>query len=111
MSTQSDILLVQQALNKSSNAGLTEDGVTGPATVEAIKQYQLAHNLLPDGRVSPELISALNTVVGTTSNGDGPLSLFDRSKTFVVENKTPIIILGSIGIFGWGIWFVKHLRK
>jgi peptidoglycan hydrolase-like protein with peptidoglycan-binding domain len=58
----SDALIVQQLLNK-TGANLTEDGSLGPASVSAIKQFQLSHHLLPDGRVSSELIQSLKDEV------------------------------------------------
>jgi peptidoglycan hydrolase-like protein with peptidoglycan-binding domain len=97
-----NLLQVQQLLNK-QGASLTEDGVSGPATVAAIKQYQLQNGLLPDGRVSPELLSSLmpKDVV------DNSPSIFSNVLTFMATNKKPIIILSSIAIFGGGIWFLK----
>jgi peptidoglycan hydrolase-like protein with peptidoglycan-binding domain len=35
------------------------DGRIGPLTLEAIRQYQAANNLVPDGYASPQLLRLL----------------------------------------------------
>lgn len=104
-----DIMQVQILLNKLGNS-LTEDGVSGPLTVDAIKQFQLESNLLPDGRITPELIQALNIKVSPVSVTDSP-SFITKIKDFAVLNKKPVIIIGSLGILGYGIWFIKSRFK
>jgi peptidoglycan hydrolase-like protein with peptidoglycan-binding domain len=109
-----DILTVQELLNKAIGSGLTEDGISGPATIAAIKQFQLQKGLLPDGRISAELISALKTATGSKDVVDttNSPSFLESIGEFFNENKTPIIVMGSLGIFGYGVWFIKtRLRR
>lgn len=72
-----DVIIVQRLLNKySGKAGfskLSEDGQSGPKTVEAIKKFQtkVAGFKTADGRVDPgqNTIKALNTGKATASEG------------------------------------------
>lgn len=104
-----DTLIVQELLNKAIGAGLTEDGISGPATINAIKQFQLQKNILPDGRITADLISALKNATGSKDVVDSTNSpsFFEKIGEFFNENKTPIIVMGSLGIFGYGVWFIK----
>lgn len=99
-----DVLLVQQLLNQTGES-LVEDGSVGPATTNAVKQFQLQNNLLPDGKISAELIAALKSFLAVDNVSS--VSIFEKAKSFLSENKKPIIILGSISIFGYGVWFLK----
>jgi peptidoglycan hydrolase-like protein with peptidoglycan-binding domain len=45
---------VQVAINYMQNAGLTVDGRFGPATAQAVREYQIRYNLTPDGIVGPQ---------------------------------------------------------
>jgi murein L,D-transpeptidase YcbB/YkuD len=46
-----DVKWVQSQLNKSLGTSLAIDGVMGPRTVEAVKQFQAMKGLQPDGWV------------------------------------------------------------
>jgi len=100
-----EVLKVQNLLND-NGANLVADGVLGPMSVAAIKQFQLVNNLLPDGRISSELIQSLMQKSVASSNS-GQTSFFKTAVNFMGENKKPLIILGSISIFGYGVWFIK----
>lgn len=95
-------LTVQKLLN-SLGSNLSEDGAIGPATIAEIKRFQAANNILPDGRVSSELITALKSKLEPQNS----VSVFENAKSFIFENKKPLIILGSLGVFGYGVWFIK----
>lgn len=45
---------LQKNLNKTINAGLTEDGKFGPKSVEALKKWQKANGLTADGSYGPK---------------------------------------------------------
>jgi len=44
-----DVKTLQQALNKVGSYGLCEDGIFGPKTEVALKDYQKKYGLTPDG--------------------------------------------------------------
>jgi peptidoglycan hydrolase-like protein with peptidoglycan-binding domain len=51
---------VQHSLNQlGASPALTEDGVLGPISIAAIKSFQTAHGLTPDGRAGPNTKTAL----------------------------------------------------
>lgn len=52
----------QDQLNKKATAGLDVDGVEGAFTIRAIENFQRAHNLLVDGQVGPQTLSALQAL-------------------------------------------------
>ncbi len=52
---------VQTALDALGYAVGTPDGVLGPGTKAAIKQYQLDKALTPSGEITAELVESLNT--------------------------------------------------
>ncbi|MET9914938.1 peptidoglycan-binding domain-containing protein [Streptomyces sp. NPDC006476] len=45
---------VQNALNVTSSAGLKVDGIFGPATLKAVKNFQAAFRIAQDGIVGPD---------------------------------------------------------
>lgn len=59
-----DVSWVQRALNKVSSAGLKVDGSYGPVTHDAIKKYQTAKGLEPDGWAGPLTVAQLFKEVG-----------------------------------------------
>jgi len=50
---------IQRYLNQKLNLNLTEDGIFGPKTKEAVKLFQRTHNLKEDGIVGPETMSKM----------------------------------------------------
>jgi hypothetical protein len=54
---------VQAALNALDGAGLEVDGVDGPATQAAVKEFQAAHGLLQDGKAGPLTEAAMDTAL------------------------------------------------
>ena len=58
----SGILGLQAMLNK-QGAGLKVDGIFGPKTNTAVKQFQQSRGLVVDGKVGPKTWAAFNTPV------------------------------------------------
>ncbi len=56
------VATIQQDLNRLGYGAGTPDGVVGPRTSEAIRRYQRDHNLLVDGRATPELANHLQSL-------------------------------------------------
>lgn len=54
-----DIKKVQKELNHAALGPLVVDGVLGPKTITAIKEFQQLHNIKADGKIGPETIAAL----------------------------------------------------
>jgi len=52
---------LQTALNRVINAGLVADGVSGPATRDAVRRYQAMRGLTADGIAGPRTLAALRT--------------------------------------------------
>ena len=50
---------IQNDLNRLGYSAGTPDGLIGPRTTDAIRRYQRDHNLLVDGRATPELADHL----------------------------------------------------
>lgn len=59
--TGSDVIYLQQQLNSDNNAGLATDGDFGPATDNAVRNYQASRRLSVDGIVGPATWEALET--------------------------------------------------
>ena len=57
-SAQQRVAKLQMALN-ANGAQLTVDGKSGPATTDALKSYQSAHQLKPTGHVDSATMKAL----------------------------------------------------
>src|SRR5688572_11772771 len=50
---------IQKALNAAGFGPVAIDGVFGPKTIDAIKRFQRANFLMPDGRAGPKTQEAL----------------------------------------------------
>jgi hypothetical protein len=57
------VTTLQNALVKAGNGPLKVDGVFGPLTEQAVKDFQLAHQLVSDGVVGAKTAPALNAAV------------------------------------------------
>jgi len=60
--TNTTVVSIQQQLNRLGYDAGSADGLIGPRTSNAIKQYQRDHNLLIDGRATPELANHLQSL-------------------------------------------------
>src|SRR3984893_7239209 len=56
-----NIRWLQDALNRLINAGLAVDGIRGPRTTAAVRQFQQSRSLTADGIVGPRTLAALRT--------------------------------------------------
>jgi len=62
VATNSTVVAIQQQLNRLGYDAGTADGLIGPRTTSAIRQYQRDHNLLIDGRATPELANHVQSL-------------------------------------------------
>ncbi len=69
------------------------DGIFGPLVLQAVKEFQSAHQLVPDGVVGPLTWAKLNAIM-STSHAEEPGSTAS-SPTF--ETPSPMLQLGSRG--------------
>lgn len=60
----SEVKNLQMMLNQVGYS-LTEDGVFGPATGAAVRDFQKAHGLTADGVAGPVTMAALSNAIGT----------------------------------------------
>lgn len=59
-----DVLAVQRALNKLGYTPvLTENGLLDTPTIHNIRSFQIKYNMTPDGKVSPQILSAVSTAL------------------------------------------------
>lgn len=62
------IIWVQRSLNLLGEVPkLTEDGAYGPLTIRAVKNFQIAYKLQPDGIVGPQTISKITELLSSAS--------------------------------------------
>ncbi|HEX3011844.1 MAG TPA: peptidoglycan-binding protein [Syntrophomonadaceae bacterium] len=59
-----DVKLLQQSLNRYGNYDLAVDGIFGPATLSAVRNFQNANALVVDGIVGIHTWSKLSSIVG-----------------------------------------------
>lgn len=67
-----DVRWLQETLNRVANAGLAVDGNAGPATRAAVRSFQSAHGLTPDGIVGERTLAALRTALAGAGPAPGP---------------------------------------
>lgn len=79
-SKQDQVKQAQAALNSELTVGLTEDGVVGPATRAAIRQFQTEQGLSVTGRLDTATLQAL----GVTESMDA-----DRMPASVPDSQVP----------------------
>ena len=80
----------QRALRRTPNLGLTVDGIFGPATETAVKQFQQGASLVVDGVVGPATWAAL------PSGGPMP-TLAEGSAGLVVARLQNVLTNGAPG--------------
>ena len=104
-----DVLAVQQALNQCGHLAGEADGLYGPSTESAVKRFQQAQGLRPDGQVGPltwrklfsEPEAASGIVPSVTGSMITPTNLDNqyvaRLHTIVNELKLPNRFRDSVG--------------
>ena len=65
-----DVRTAQHYLNKLANAGLKEDGILGPATIQALKNFQGHNGIDQSGVIDDETGNALQYLSAATSKSD-----------------------------------------
>ena len=84
---------VQRALRRTPNLGLVVDGIFGPLTEAAVREFQQGAGLLVDGIVGPQTWNALPD--------GGPLPLLQEGSTgLVVRSLQTVLTNGSSGQWG-----------
>ncbi len=81
---------LQRALRRTPNPGLVVDGVFGPATETAVKQFQQGAGLVADGVVGPQSWAAL-------PNGAPMPTLREGSTGAVVKSLQQVLANGASG--------------
>ena len=90
-----DILWVQTALNK-LGADLKADGKIGPRTIAAIKDFQRANRLVPDGAAGPVTRAAIHArLVATSKTVIDPAKPLTKSRTLAGAGMTSLGLLGE----------------
>lgn len=64
-----DVRALQAALNKLMNSGLAVDGIYGPATKFAVKDFQAISGIAVDGVVGRDTSAALDKALGARGFG------------------------------------------
>lgn len=84
---------LQRALRRTPNLGVTVDGIFGPQTEEAVKEFQKEANLSVDGIVGPHTWAALPD--------GGPMpTLEEGSSGDVVRSLQTVLTNGAPGQWG-----------
>ena len=84
---------VQRALRRTPNLGLVVDGIFGPLTEAAVREFQQGAGLLVDGIVGPQTWNALPD--------GGPMPLLQEGSTGrVVRSLQTVLTNGSSGQWG-----------
>jgi peptidoglycan hydrolase-like protein with peptidoglycan-binding domain len=93
--TGASVRRLQRALRRTPNLGLVVDGIFGPATEHAVKQFQSGASLAPDGVVGPLTWNALPD--------GGPMpTLHDGSHGAAVESLQRVLTAGAPGQWATG---------
>jgi hypothetical protein len=69
--TTDSVEALQLALNSLDSAGLAADGAYGPATTDAVEEFQRSHGLVVDGLAGPATIAAIKSKPNPSIPADG----------------------------------------
>jgi len=84
----------QRAIRRTPNLGLVVDGVFGPATEHAVKDFQKGNGLLDDGIVGPLTWAKLP--------GGGPMPTLQEGATGPVVTRLQTVLTNGASEFGTG---------
>jgi peptidoglycan hydrolase-like protein with peptidoglycan-binding domain len=84
--TGNAVLQLQRALRRTPNLGIAVDGVFGPATDTAVKEFQLGAGLVADGIVGPLTWAALPNGAPMPILSEGASGAVVRSLQQVLSN-------------------------
>ena len=104
---------LQVQLNKNGSA-LVTDGVFGSATNAAVRSFQSAHGLTVDGISSPATWEALLGTVGAVGSGSVPGTTYDSLSEEQKANARTIINVGKAGAIpqqGWVIALATAMQE
>lgn len=82
------VVILQNALNKFGAFGLTADGIFGPKTEVAVKDFQKKKGLLVDGVVGPKTWAALGVTSTTSSKAIDSSIVFMPLDVALTKSKT-----------------------
>lgn len=120
------VKLLQTELNAVMNAGLTVDGILGPKTVTAIKNFQTKYGLTADGIAGIDTCSALNIKYSANNNyvvvyvdsgtNGGKLNVREKAsssstKLGTIASGTTLIYYGTTKTNGTTWYKIKYNGK
>ncbi|WP_261569085.1 peptidoglycan-binding domain-containing protein [Frankia gtarii] len=90
------VQLVQYLLG-AHNLGVLVDGVYGPGTTAAVRNFQTRHRLTPDGQVGQRTWPVLIVPVRTGSRGDAVRAVQDASSLLDPDYRWKLLVDGEFG--------------
>ncbi len=79
---------LQRALRRTPNPGLVVDGVFGPATETAVKQFQQGAGLVADGVVGPQTWAALPNGAPMPTLREGSTAHLEKTTRSAIHRRT-----------------------
>lgn len=101
---------VQIALNRHGYGPVSTDGLMGPITMQALKKFQVEHNMMADGIVGPKTTRALEQGAGSSDEHSvlSYMAMSDRGRKDLLnsegvereayfDNATPPVLTIGVG--------------